>query len=132
MFCCAAARNHSALSFGIRSKRVEVDIDQPEPAAVAVDLLEVVLGAREEVPVHRYTVRGGALQLAEAGTAEHHTVGSLLEFGSASQAGNGAAADPDRLVVLVDVDSSGPAEGGPLAGDIRRAGALARDQPLRH
>jgi hypothetical protein len=46
-------------------QRVEVDIDQPEPAAVAVDPLDVVLGALEEIPVHRYAVGGGALQLAE-------------------------------------------------------------------
>jgi hypothetical protein len=41
-------------------QRVEVDIDQPEPAAIAFDTLEVVFGAPEEVPVHRYAVRGGA------------------------------------------------------------------------
>src|SRR5262249_23632838 len=45
---------------------LEVDVDQPETVAVAVDPLEVVLGAPVEVAVDRHTVRGCVLELVEA------------------------------------------------------------------
>jgi len=50
---------------------VEVDIDQPELGAEAIDPLEVVPGAPQEVPGHRHPFRGRSLELRErrAGTS---------------------------------------------------------------
>src|SRR5262245_7373132 len=42
--------------FRLSLERVEVDVDQSEPVAVAVDPLEVVLGAPEEVAVHGHAL----------------------------------------------------------------------------
>jgi hypothetical protein len=44
---------------------VEVDIDQPELGAEAIDPLEVVPGAPQEVPGHRHPFRGRSLELRE-------------------------------------------------------------------
>jgi hypothetical protein len=42
---------------------LEVDVDQPEPVAEAIDPLEVVLRAPEEVAVHRHALRRRPLEL---------------------------------------------------------------------
>src|SRR5262249_32679589 len=48
-------------------RRLEVDVDQPEPVAEAVHPFEVVLRAPVEVPVHGHSLRRRPLQLLEAG-----------------------------------------------------------------
>src|SRR5262245_8461167 len=55
--------------------RLEVNIDQPEAVAVAINPFEVVLCAPVEVPIHRYAVGGRTLELCEAGAQEHDPVG---------------------------------------------------------
>src|SRR5262249_50041499 len=55
-------------------ERVEVDVDEPEPVAVAVDPLEVGLRAPGEVAVPRPSFGGWAVELPEAGAQEHHPV----------------------------------------------------------
>src|SRR5262245_53910390 len=54
--------------------RLEVDIDDPEAVAVAVNPFEIVLGAPEKVPTHRYSVGSCTLQLREVGAQEHDPV----------------------------------------------------------
>src|SRR5262245_58236576 len=54
--------------------RREVDIDEPEAVAVAVEPFEVVLRAPEEIPVDRYALRRRALELTQVGAQKHHPV----------------------------------------------------------
>ena len=63
-------------------------------------------------------------------TCRNH--GRSLQVDLAAHAGDGAAGDPDRAVVVAgDVDPPGPAQRGALAGHVRRAGPAGPQQPRR-
>src|SRR5262245_15926401 len=54
--------------------RLEVHVDQAEAVAVAVDPLEIVLGAPVEVAVYRHAFVGCPLEIVQASSHEHHSV----------------------------------------------------------
>jgi len=56
-------------------QRVEIHIHDPEPVAEAISPLQIVLGAPQEVVVHRHAVGGRSLELPKAGPQEHDPVG---------------------------------------------------------
>src|SRR5690606_9378003 len=79
---------------------VEVDIDQPEAGPIAIHPLEVVLRTPKEVPIDRNPLGRGPLQLPEASTEEHHTIG-VVDPASVGHLFGGAA------TVLGEVDRGG-------------------------
>src|SRR5215212_183907 len=101
--CCLPEPLRAEL--GLALEGVEVDVDQAEAVAVAVDPLQVVLGAPGEVAGHRHALGGRPLQLAQAGPQEHHPVavvppavlGDHVRGGAAVLGDEDRPGAPDRL-----------------------------------
>src|SRR3954449_10660411 len=75
------------------------------------------------------SVRRGALCVERVPSRLAGTPG--LELDLAGDAGDRAAADPDRAVVGLDVDAPDPSQRGALAGDVRGRGWAGAQEPLR-
>ena len=54
---------------------LEVDVNQPEPIAVAIPPFEIVLRAPEEVTIHRHPVGSRSLKFLQVRTQKHDPIG---------------------------------------------------------
>src|SRR5215813_8776480 len=79
--------------------RLEVDVDQPEAVPVPINPFEVVLRTPEEVPLHRYTIGRGTLELRKVRAQKHDPVGVVHLAIVSDHVRRGAAvlSDEDRL-----------------------------------